>query len=173
MTVKGRMHKINQQDVMSAEVADAIQMELDIQKRIVKQIFSNLFFDTCSIDQLEIYEGECGILPSASQREIDRRAAVEARWKTSAKCDLAMLQAIADSWQYGKTELEYTDQSLIVTFVDKGIPVDVAGLMAALEEAKPAHIPIEYIYRYNTHNDLAVYTHGELSASTHEELQVR
>ena len=80
---------------------------------------------------------------------------------------------VADSWQYGKTTVDYKSSKLIVTFIDKGIPTDIEGLKAALEETKPAHIPIEYIFTYNTWADLKLKTWGELKTGTWAEAKVR
>ena len=83
------------------------------------------------------------------------------------------MQMVADSWQYGKTTVDYENSKLIVTFIDKGVPTDIEGLKAALEETKPAHIPIEYIFTYNTWADLKLKTWGELKTGTWAEAKVR
>ena len=62
---------------------------------------------------------------------------------------------------------------ITVTFTDKGIPTGLEDLKAAIEEAKPAHLAVEYIVTYNTWNDIANMTWTEASASTWEGLLVR
>lgn len=167
-----RINKLNKDDPMTRNIIEAIAAEHDLQREDVSQVLANLFFDTCSLEMLEFYENECGITNKAESEE-DRRSAVEAKWKSDGKCDIVLLQTIADSWKYGKTKIDYTDFKLTVSFVDKGVPTDTEGLKAALEEAKPAHIPIEYIYTYNTWGDLKLKTWGELKTGTWAEAKVR
>ena len=167
-----RINKLNKDDPMTRNIIEAIAAEHSLQNKDVEQILANLFFDTCSPKMLEFYEAECGITNKAESEE-DRRSAVEAKWKSDGKCDIVLLQTIADSWKYGKTNIDYTDFKLTVSFVDKGIPTDVNGLKAALEEAKPAHIPIEYIYTYNTWGDIKENTWGELKTGTWADVKVR
>ena len=165
-----RINKLNAEDPMVQGIMSAIEAENAMQANAVNQTLLNMFFDTCSIAMLELYEKECGITQPATKEE-DRRAAVEAKWKTSRKCDLEFLRLIADSWQYGKTSMDYTDGKIVVTFADKGIPTDLGGLKSALEEAKPAHIPIEYVLNYNTWDDLKVYTWDDLKNGTWDEIK--
>ncbi|MCI5533846.1 MAG: YmfQ family protein [Firmicutes bacterium] len=165
-----KINKLNAEDPMVQEVVSAIEAENAMQANAVNQTLLNMFFDTCSIAMLELYEKECGITQPATKEE-DRRAAVEAKWKTSRKCDLEFLRLIADSWQYGKTSMDYTDGKIVVTFADKGIPTDLGGLKSALEEAKPAHIPIEYVLNYNTWDDLKVYTWNDFKNGTWDEIK--
>ncbi len=167
-----RINKLNADDPMTKNIISAIAAEHDLQKGDVEQVLRNLFFDTCSLEMLEFYEKECGITQKAKS-EADRRSAVEAKWKSDGKCDIVLLQLIADSWQYGKTSVDYSNSKLVVSFIDKGIPTDVDGLKAALEEAKPAHIPIEYVYTYNTWADLKTTTWGTLKTGTWGEAKVR
>lgn len=167
-----RINKLNVDDPMTKNVIDAIANEHGLQKNDIEQILKNLFFDTCSLEMLEFYEKECGITKKAAN-EADRRSAVEAKWKTGSKCSIVLLQKIADSWNYGKTSIDYVDSKLTVAFVDKGVPTDIDGLKAALEAAKPAHIPIEYVYTYNTWADLKTTTWGALKTGTWDEAKVR
>ena len=142
-----RINKLNADDPMTKNIIEAIAAEHSLQKKDIEQVLKNLFFDTCSLEMLEFYE--------------------------KGKCDIALLQMVADSWQYGKTTVDYKNSKLIVTFIDKGVPTDIEGLKAALEETKPAHIPIEYIFTYNTWADLKLKTWGELKTGTWAEAKVR
>lgn len=167
-----RINKLNKDDPMTRNIIEAIAAEHELQRSDVEQVLKNLFFDTCSLKMLEFYETECGITSKAAS-EADRRSAVEAKWKSDGKCDIMLLQMIADSWKYGKTDIDYEDFKLTVAFIDKGVPTDIEGLKQELEEAKPAHIPIEYIYTYNTWGDLKLKTWGELKTGTWAEAKVR
>lgn len=165
-----RIHKLNKADPFVQNIASAIQNEQNEQVLKAEQIILNMFFDTCSVEMLEKYEDECGITQKAEKEE-DRRAAVEAKWKTSGKCDIDFLRLLADSWQYGKTSIDYTNDAIVVTFADKGVPTDLEGLKKALEEARPAHIPIEYIFNFNTWAELKKFTWAEIKTETWESVK--
>lgn len=167
-----RINKLNKDDPMVRNVIAAIAKEHGLQIEEAQQVLSDLFFDTCSLRMLEFYEKECGITQKAAS-EADRRSAVEAKWRSDGKCDIVLLQLVADSWKNGKTDIDYKNSKLIVTFVDKGVPTDLDGLKTALEATKPAHIPIEYIFKYNTWADLRAFTWAELRSSTWDEVKVR
>ena len=62
---------------------------------------------------------------------------------------------------------------LIVTFAGKGVPTDIDGLKAALEAAKPAHIQIEYVFKFNTWADLKSFTWAQLKTGTWADAKVR
>lgn len=171
--IRNRMNKINQMSKFVSAIADAMQIDIDSLKRRVVQCNSNLFFDSCSEDCLKLYEAEAGITPMASQTLEDRRSALVAKWRAEGKCDITLLQAVADSWKYGRVTVDFVDAIIVIRFVDKGIPTDIDGLKKALEEIKPAHLPINYIFIYNTWNDIACMTWGDVAASTWDELKVR
>ena len=173
MLLKERMNKLNQLSSFVRSVADALQIEVDMQNQRVYELSANQFFDTCTEEMLSKYESEAGIIPLSTQSLDDRRSTLIAKWKSEGKSDITLLRAIADSWQYGKTAIDYVDNMIIVSFVDKGIPKDLDSLKIALENAKPAHLPIEYIFVYNTWQDISNMTWAEAAASTWEELMVR
>ena len=72
-----------------------------------------------------------------------KRTEIEARWKMSGKCDLELLQTISDAWKAKATKLAFNDGVIEVDFLG-GINADydITGLRKALEEAKPAHLPL-------------------------------
>lgn len=173
MLLKERMNKLNQLSSFVRSVADALQIEVDNQNQRVYELSANQFFDTCTEEMLSKYESEAGIIPLSTQSLDDRRSTLIAKWKSEGKSDITLLRTIADSWQYGKTAIDYVDNVIVVSFVDKGIPTDLDSLKNALESAKPAHLPIEYIFVYNTWQDISNMTWAEASAYTWEQLMVR
>jgi len=113
------------------------------------QLARELLLDDMSLQQLQIEERLCGIVPPSGAAIADRKAAVAARWKTGGSMSLAQLQAICNSWKNGYVKADYIDNRLKMQFVGEfGIPEDLDGLKAALEDARPAHIPIDYLFRY-------------------------
>ena len=167
-----KMNNLNQHDPFVINVAEAIETDLNEQANVIGQLRQGNFFDTCSEAVLAIYEKEAGV-KSESKELDDRRSSVMAKWLTSNVASLESIQQIADSWSYGKTDCSYADMVITVTFTDKGIPTGLEDLKAAIEEAKPAHLAVEYIVTYNTWEDVKAMTWSEVSGTTWEGLLVR
>lgn len=172
MGIIKRMNKLNQRDPFVKMWMNAIQTALDEQKGLTEQVGKDIFFDTCSEAVLAIYEREAGLNAGSSLLE-DRRSAVIAKWVASNVPSLEMVQKIADSWSYGKTECSYDNLTVTVSFVDKGIPTGLEELKAAIEEAIPAHLAVAYVFNFNTWADVARMTWTEASASTWQEIIAR
>lgn len=167
-----RMNKLNALDPMVQNVSKAIQDSNDEQRKEIAKAMTNLFFDTCTAEMVERYETECGIEKKPDELD-DRRAAIMAKWRSSTNCSVASLQQIAESWALGEADIDYIDSAIRVTFSDKGVPADLDGLKDMLEEAKPAHIPIEYIINYYTWKDIKTSTWASLKAKTWADVKVR
>ncbi len=144
-----RMNKLNAVDPMVRNVMETIATEMELSDAQVRQLLDDMFFDTCSEAMLDFYEREAAVTPMAGQDVAGRRASVEAKWKSSGRVDIEMLQAVADSWKNGKVDVDFVDNKIQITFVDQfGLPADRAGIELALDEVKPAHLPIVYFVRY-------------------------
>lgn len=157
--LKGRINKLNAADSLTQAILNAAGREMDIADQEIEQLGKDQFFDTCSIDRLLAYEKEAGITPLETQSEAGRRSAVEAKWKSSGKVDVAMLQAVANSWKNGKVDVDFVDNKIQITFSDEyGLPADRTGLEIALDDVKPAHLPIVYLVKYLMLSDVEAMT---------------
>lgn len=168
-----RMNKLNADDTLVKNIVKAIGDCMDMTDAENEQIIKDMFISTCSIERLKEYEKEAGITPTSEQSEDDRRSAVIARWRSEGKCDIELLRITADSWKYGKTNIDFVDDKIQISFNDKGVPTDLDGLKAAIEEAKPAHIDTAYIFVYTTWNEVKTKTWNEVKTMTWDELKVR
>lgn len=172
MGIIERMNRLNQRDPMVQNWMSSIQMELNRQAEKTAQLGKDILFDECSEAVLAIYEREAGLDAGSSLLE-DRRSAVIAKWIASNVPSLDMVQRIADSWSYGKTECSYDNLTVTVRFVDKGIPTGLEELKAAIEEAIPAHLAINYEFYFTTWDELKGKTWGAAPSITWNELRVR
>ncbi len=162
-----RMNKLNAVDPMVRNIMEAIAADMELSDAQIGQLIADMFFDTCSEAMLEFYEAEATVAPMAGQSLDGRRASVEAKWKSSGKIDIEMLQAVANSWKNGKVDVDFINNKIQITFVDQfGLPEDRAGLELALDEVKPAHLPIIYFVRYLMVADVEAMTLTELQGHT-------
>lgn len=158
-----RINKLNAADPMVRDVMKAIGTEMDLADAKTAELIGDMFFDTCTETMLKAYEKEAAITPQKGQNLEGRRAAVEAKWKSSGKADLEILRQVAASWKNGKVEVDFVDNKIQIAFTDEfGLPEDRAGLEIALDEVKPAHLPIVYFVRYLMLEDIESMTLTEL-----------
>ena len=69
-----------------------------------------------------------------------------------------MLQAIAESWQNGETEVTFVNAKIIIKFISEyGIPANLDNFKAEIEKAKPAHLPYEFIFAFMTWDQFDTY----------------
>ena len=84
-----------------------------------------------------------------SQNLESRQARIRAKWLSSAHNDILLIQTICDSWKNGDVEADFIDGKINLKFVGEyGVPEDLNGLTKAIEEIKPAHLPLLLIYKY-------------------------
>lgn len=158
-----RINKLNAADPMVRDIMEAIGEEMDLADAKTAELISDMFFDTCTETMLKAYEEEADIIPKTDQSIAGRRAALEAKWKSSGKTDLEILRSVAESWKDGKVDVDFVNNKIQITFTDSyGLPADRKGLEAALDEVKPAHLPIVYLVRYLMIADVERMTLSEL-----------
>lgn len=148
------------------ELLQACQQALDSGvMEPVQQLAGDILLDRMTERQLAVEERLCGISPSDGAAIEDRKAAVAARWKTGVALTLEQLQALCDSWRNGEVEADYVGDRIVIQFVGAyGVPDDLAGLKAALEDARPAHLPVDYLFRYLLVREVSAMTLDQLQA---------
>jgi len=121
---------------------------------------------------LAIYEAELRIPIDPNKSISERRAVIKSKMRGFGKVDSALIKIVADSYTNGDVDVHFTDGTIVITFTSVvGLPPNIEDLQTAIEEIKPAHLAVLYVYLYNTHQVLSVYTHQDLSAYTHEQLR--
>lgn len=138
------LHKLYRQDAWIQELFQAAGLD-DIQAAIDDLAAQN-FFDTATW-ALAVYEKDLGIQAVGSDES--RRSVIEAAWKSTGKVDIALLQAVADSWKNGEIEVKFIGGKIRIEFIgDYGVPSDLDRLKAAIDNTKPAHLAVIYAFRY-------------------------
>lgn len=136
------------QDPWVLALADAILGVLEDQSEQSMEIRAQLSLETITW-ALEIEERVAGIVPPAGATLESRRSVLAARYRSSGKVDIQLIQAVADAWRNGEVTVDFVGGRIQVQFVGSfGIPEDLAGLQQALSTTIPAHLPIDYLFRY-------------------------
>lgn len=149
-------HRLYRKDAWLRELYNAVGAELDHVDGEIGGVHDQLFSDTATW-MLPIYAEE--LLIDTREKEIDDiRSAIEAAWKVSFKLDINGIQAAANSWRYGIVEVSFVGGRLIVDFVGEyGIPKDLDGFKKAVRKASPAHLGLEFIFRFLTWDEFDAY----------------
>ena len=143
------LHKDYRKDEYIKEVMGVAGKELSKTSQKTKNLNDEFFFDTMSAVGIALYEGNLDFKTTGSIG--DRRNQIEARWKTAGKCDLELLQTIANSWRNGEIAVLFINGGIIINFISLvGVPYDIENLKLAIETAKPAHLSISWNFIYRT-----------------------
>lgn len=171
MTVKEyalrQIHWQLQKDPWVQAVFLAAGATLDQMAERILAIYNNDNFDALTLDQVRRYEHMLGLASDETKSLADRRSAIQAAWNVAQKPTLEGMQAICDAWQEGGIIVSYTPGTLTLKFIgDVGVPANVADLQRAVEQAVPAHIVVDYAYRYLLIKEVhEVMTLAELAAT--------
>lgn len=133
----------------------------------------NLYIDTSDDEGLSRWEAIFSIIPPVGSTLSERASVIKQFLRGVEKLSGTSIQNIALAYTNGDTEVSFdgVNSVIIVEFTNiVGIPSNVDALEAYLNERKPAHIGINYIFLFNTHDVLALYTHDYLAGFTHDEL---
>ena len=161
------VNKYYKNDPWVEVIFGAAGAELDLIDEKILEFKNNQDILKTDLEGIEIYEKEAAIKPGATQTLSDRQASVLAKWRSGGKVDEELLQAVADAWENGRVEIDFVNSKIQVTFVSEyGLPSDRTGLEIALDNVKPAHLPIYYLIKYLLIRDVSAMTVAEIQ--THE-----
>ncbi len=142
------IHRLYRKDKWLNDLFNAAGIEIDQLEEYIDDLEAQYFLDTATWS-LDTDERDTGLTANRGKAYEDRRAALIAKERASGKVDILLLQAVADAWRNGSIEVDFVEGKIQVQFVSGyGIPADLESLQEALDNTKPAHLAIVYIFRY-------------------------
>lgn len=106
-------------------------------------------FDEMTIERVRYYERLLDLEQDEDKTLADRWAAIQAAYNIAQKPSLETMQSICDAWEAGGIICSYTPGELTLKFIgDVGVPSNIQDLKNAIIRAVPAHIYVDYAYRY-------------------------
>lgn len=143
------INKEMRHDPYILEVFKSTGYSLDLLDQYIEDIAAQMDVDRATWG-LDLYEREAGIAIDHNRGYAERRSGIKAKWRSSGKADIDLLQAVADSWKNGTIKVEFRTDGLIhLTFSGEyGVPERLDGLEKAIDEVKPAHLDIAYHFMY-------------------------
>ena len=134
-----QLHRLYREDPWVNELLRAGTVTMEQLAEKILEIYNSNWFDTMSESYVDLYEKKLGITKNPSKSLADRRGAIEAKWKSSGKITVDMLQALMDTMGPGCTVS--FDEGVINVIGEGYVPDE--NRMSAIEEIKPAHLPTQ------------------------------
>ena len=103
---------------------------------------------------LREWERICGITTDTNKTLGERRSNVKARLRGAGVVTVEHIKNIADGYYGGETEVieKYVDYIVAIKFTSSyGVPSNLSDLEAVLREIIPAHLAIEYEFKFVTY----------------------
>lgn len=153
-------------------IFDAEEVQLDNRDAVIADLKLQMAVDTATW-ALDIYEKDLKIPTDPNKPYSERRAVVKSKMRGTGQVDASLIKIVADSYTNGDVDVTF-DGTINITFTSiYGIPPNEDDLKNAVEEIKPAHLPVDYLYLYIRYEQLTPYTHDQLATLTHEQLRTQ
>lgn len=137
------------------DILSALETEYERLKNEI-QITENTFFVLLADKYLDRHLSDLG-LPLGSDGLEEKRSRILARLRGIGTVTKAMLKNVANAYVDGQIEiLEFPSEYMFgIKFISKkGRPPNLDDLMSVIEEIKPAHLAVEYIFTYRIWQDI-------------------
>lgn len=154
------LHKVFREDAFINEIFNSTGLTLDDLNNAIEDLEKQYWFDTMTW-AIPVHEKLLAIKSNPTNSIEDRRSFIEAKWKSSGKADLNLIQAVCNSWKNGKVNASFINGKIELKFNGEyGVPSNLEGLMKVLDDVKPAHLGLNYIFAYllikDIHNKMTI-----------------
>lgn len=153
--------------VMKADM-NAMGVELDLLEAALNEVLDQ-FFVTTATWGLQLWEGELGQETDLFKPIEQRRSVVQSKLRGSGKFSGQLVKSVSAAYESGAVDVTFNPPaySFSVRFVDTlGIPPNLDDLKTAIEEIKPAHMAVEYLFRYLMLSEIESMTLAQVEATT-------
>lgn len=151
--------------VMGA-ILDAQGTELDDLRLALDETLQQSFVSTATWG-LDRWETELGIKTDTGKPLDQRRSLVISKIRGTGTVTVQLLQNVASSFENGTVEVTHQPASyqFTVKFIDTvGQPPNLDDLKAAIEEIKPAHLAVQYQFKYLTVSEIGSMTINQIQS---------
>lgn len=139
----------------------------------ILDLLKQLYVETATWG-LEYWENYLGLSSDRDEPIANRRGRVKTVLRGQGTITKDILKNVCESFVNGEVEIIElsADYLFKIKFVGEiGIPGNIEYIRETINKIKPAHLAFEFIYLYNTHEDLSKFTNAHLSAYTHNQLR--
>lgn len=145
------------------ELLDSEGEEVDLLAGQVESLLQQSYPESATWT-LPRYEKDLNIVVDAGKPTDQRRSVIISKMRGYGKVSASMMKNVAQAFDGGTVEVDVdpATYTITVTFVDTlGIPPNLGDLKAALNEIKPAHLRLAYVFRYFTYQELMHITYSQ------------
>lgn len=136
-----------------SELVKAEEMEFDWLYKLMDALDKNMTLSETTEDAIARKEAWFGVASDDSKRLSDRVAVLVAKHRGQGTTTEAFLRNVALSFEYGDIFVDDTtaDYTVVITFNDvMGVPANLDDFYAAIGEVMPAHLAVNFVFRYLT-----------------------
>lgn len=135
---------------------DIEALEIDDRAEDIEDFIKQLSINTATWG-LTIYEQELEIKKDIDKSYEERRSAIKSKLRGTGKADKALIKLVSDAHTNGDVDVTF-DGKINIKFISVyGIPPNIEDLKRALEDVKPAHLDIIYIFNYIIWDEFDIY----------------
>lgn len=138
------------------EIMQSIESEINLLKEGIT-LTENQFFVILADENIVNHEQDVGITSDLSADIETRRGRVLSKLRGTGTVTKSMMKNVAASFVNGNIQIiEYpSEYCFAVKFTSKtGIPYNITDIQNMIEEIKPAHLAVEYIFTYRLWQDV-------------------
>jgi len=143
--------KFIQQTQAYKAIIDAQGPEFDQLRTNIEDILKQFYVETATEWGLELWEQMLNLKSYAGKPLDQRRSRIISKLRGMGTVTISLIKNVAESYVNGTVEIteDNVNYSFIVKFVDDlGVPPNLQDLQQAIEEIKPAHLAVQYEYKY-------------------------
>lgn len=168
------LHRVVRKDPLTNEINGSIGLSMDNFQDEMKELYDQLNIDTATW-ALSVYEKELGIRTDLTKPLEERRSVIKSKLRGTGKIGAAQIEIVAESYSNGEVEVTL-DHGIRIEFVSTyGIPPNMEDLKRVVREIAPAHLTINYVFRFYTYWEMKAtgMTYAEIKATglTYKEIK--
>lgn len=139
-----------------SKVMTDINNSLNIELKNLVECMNNISVESnaiTTVDMIEEWERSVGLNSNSDLTLEQRRSRVLSRYRQIGASTLERIKVICESYSRGSVEIieKSAEYTVIVKFVDTiGVPDNMDGLIQQLKMIMPAHICVNFEYKYRT-----------------------
>lgn len=137
-------------------IVQAQGAEIDKLRQAMDETLDQFFVNTATWS-LGDWESELGLPEAPAQPDSERRARIISRIRGTGTCTIKLVKEVAESYDNGTVDAiqDHEGYTVIIQFIDtRGVPPNLDDMKAALRAVVPAHLEIQYEFRYLVWDDL-------------------
>lgn len=156
------------------DTLQAIDLELVKLEKVLDEIEHESIIHEAGQKGLQVLEFEFG-LSNPSMGIVERREALKAKSRGRGTTTVQMMKRTALAFDCGDIEVGFvpSEYKIKLTYVSKkGRPKNEAAFKQIIQDIIPAHLALEYFYKYTIWNDLEGKTWNDIAALTWDKLNI-